>query len=241
MWTDSFTSFNLYRELYIYIIPGMSFLIPLIFMLYDIGISIPLDYIIYSSKQGENVSLIFLIAVFFVFIVLCTIIGHAFYNLSSITMKIFYMISRKSYNEISQKKDIIRKIIEYDPTFETFREDIHNYKVEINSVPIYLIIDEVDLLKNSDIHLRYLDRYGTLMSMNKSLSFSFFLLTLIDVSIILTQYLSQNYAENMLVLFVLLVVFTTLSLVFMHRTSILEKDFWDRLIITFLISKNVKP
>lgn len=165
-------------------------------MLYNIGVSIPLDYIIYSSKQGENVSLIFLIAVFFVFIVLCTIIGHAFYNLSSITMKIFYMISRKSYNEISQKKDIIRKIVEYDPTFETFREDIHNYEVKINSVPIYLIIDEVDLLKNSDIHLRYLDRYGTLMSMNKSLSFSFFLLTLIDVSIILTQYLSQNYAEN---------------------------------------------
>lgn len=229
--TGESLSFNLYREIYIYIVPGIWFVSATTFVLILLGVNIPLEFLQYvSGKQDENLNLIYLLTLLFIFIILCLAIGHGLYGVS---VKLFSIIMRMNLpciTSLKLKQSAIIDIIKTDKRLSFLVTRLESYGIHLNQIPAYLILDQIELIRNHLLHLKYLDRYGTLSAMNRSLATSSILIFMINVVTGIASNISfESYWIYMGV------AFAIFSLIFSYRYIKLEEEFVDRVILSFLV------
>lgn len=225
-------SFNLYRELFIYVVPGIWFVVNLFLILELAGINIPLKFLEYvSGKQDENLNLVYLIAIFFTFIVLCLVMGHAIYSIGVCLLDKFSRVNLPCVKRLNYKRDIILKIIQRDYRIRPLVYKMSDYDISLNSLPAYLILDQIGLIRNELLHMKYLERYGTLTSMNRSLSTASLLLFFIGILVIAIPHKDKNFFG----IFIFIVLAFSFSVVFLYRTVRLEEEFLDRILVSVMV------
>ncbi len=245
-------SFNIFRDLYIYILPGFFLicLVSITFLILNLSYyneekvilffkDLIKNFITYLSNLKSLTTILFFF--FLLTLFLSYIIGHIIFLISQMIYSLLqdFLLSlgiQPFYNyiyQIKKKKQLIDDIGKMCFLFSLKKcnnLDITFYEKLIKSIDNYLLIDEWNLLYSYVLHMKYLERYGNMLSFTKSI-FTAILINLLIIMII--KSFAQVETNSIFNIYIFLQII--LSIFLYTRILSLEQEFLERLLSTFIV------